>query len=153
ARQTGGASRGNFFTPPADNSAPRSATGGASRGSFFIPPADDNTAPQGSTGGASRGLDSASSDWADEAVVNTSDTARSNIYGVTEAATLISAAASMLAVMPESFYGTTLEARPTILVYVPASTADTAVFSLKQKLRTRCIRWRSRSLPQAVWWP
>ncbi len=39
----------------------------------------------------------------------------------------------MLAVLPESFYGTTLSSHPTILVYVPASPAAEAVFSLKDE--------------------
>ncbi|MEM6451005.1 MAG: DUF928 domain-containing protein [Cyanobacteria bacterium P01_D01_bin.105] len=95
-------------------------------GSFFTPPTD-NAAPQDATGGAARGV----YDENNEVSVATSGAARSNIYGVIEAASTASASASMLAVMPESFYGTTLEARPTILVYVPPSSADTAVFSLK----------------------
>ena len=41
----------------------------------------------------------------------------------------------MLAVMPDSFFGTTLEARPTILVYVPPSNAEEAVFSIKDEVK------------------
>ena len=41
----------------------------------------------------------------------------------------------MLAVMPDSFFGKTIEARPTILVYVPASDASEAVFSIKDEVK------------------
>lgn len=114
---TGGASRGNFFTPPADNAVPRSGTGGASRGESFTPP-PDNATPQNTSGGASRG--DASS--------------RSNAYGVTYSPEGV-AIPAMMAVMPNTFYGTTLEARPTILVYAPVSNAEEAVFSLKDEAK------------------
>jgi hypothetical protein len=41
----------------------------------------------------------------------------------------------MLAVLPNSFYGTTLAGHPTILVYLPASTAREVVFSLKDEAK------------------
>jgi hypothetical protein len=41
----------------------------------------------------------------------------------------------MLGLMPQSFYGTTIAAHPTILVYLPASEAQEAVFSLKDEER------------------
>ncbi|MEO1510259.1 MAG: DUF928 domain-containing protein [Cyanobacteria bacterium J06633_23] len=138
-----GIASATLFTPPTENSAPRSATGGASRGSFFVPPTD-NTAPQGSTGGASRGL----FDGPETAVAANSGNDRSNIYGEMILPTGSSAAASMLAVLPESFYGTTLEARPTILVYVPASNADTAVFSLKNEAKETVYNM-AISIPEA----
>ncbi|MEL6553980.1 MAG: DUF928 domain-containing protein [Cyanobacteria bacterium J06621_11] len=126
---TGGASRGGFFTPAPDNNAPSESTGGASRGDFFTP-APDNNAPSESAGGASRGdffTPAPDNDMPSETTGGMSGGSRGNTYGVTDAATV----ASMLAVTPDSFYGTTLEARPTILVYVPASNASEAVFSLK----------------------
>ena len=126
---TGGASRGGFFTPDPDNATPRGTTGGASRGDFFTPPAD-SAAPRGTTGGASRGGVEAST----EAMGTTNGSSRSNLYGET-AVVPISSMTSMLAVMPESFFGTTIEARPTILVYVPASNATEAVFSLKDEVK------------------
>ncbi|NJR39300.1 MAG: DUF928 domain-containing protein [Leptolyngbyaceae cyanobacterium CSU_1_4] len=92
------------FTPPADNTAPRSATGGASRGGFFTPPAD-NVAPRRAAGGAARG-DSDASTLAVKAIV-----------GLT----------------PQSFYGTTVLDRPTILVYLPDSAAQEVIFSLKDE--------------------
>jgi len=126
---TGGASRGGLFTPPARNGAARGTTGGASRGGFFSPP-PDAASPQGATGGASRGIFTDSS----EALATTNSSARSNLYG--ETSTLpTSIGTSMLAVMPDSFFGKTVQARPTILVYVPASNASEAVFSIKDEVK------------------
>ncbi|NJR65118.1 MAG: DUF928 domain-containing protein, partial [Leptolyngbyaceae cyanobacterium CRU_2_3] len=102
---SGGASRG-VFTPAPDNAAPRQASGGASRNGF-IPPSD-NTAPRTTVGGASR----------------------TNLYGYLPSQSG-DQALPMFAVTPQSFYGTTLVERPTILVYVPSSNAQDAVFSLK----------------------
>jgi Domain of Unknown Function (DUF928) len=42
---------------------------------------------------------------------------------------------TMLGLMPQSFYGTTISGHPTILVYLPASEAQEAVFSLKDEER------------------
>ncbi|MBE9062652.1 DUF928 domain-containing protein [cf. Phormidesmis sp. LEGE 11477] len=126
---TGGASRDSFFTPSSDNAAPQQATGGASRGEFFTPPTD--AFPQETAGGASRGLFPGANSEAGA----TSGSTSSNLYGRVTPATASSAAESMLAVVPDSFYGTTLEARPTILVYVPASNTNTAVFSLKDEAK------------------
>ncbi|WP_038019691.1 DUF928 domain-containing protein [Synechococcus sp. PCC 7335] len=148
---TGGASRGSFFTPPADNSAPRSATGGASRDNFFTPPTG-SSAPRDTASGASRGdflmlppeaTSPGSAEAApqglpigqNEAGATSSSNASSNLGGVIPTTIASPTAESMLAVVPSSFYGTTLEARPTILVYVPASDTDTAVFSLKNEAK------------------
>lgn len=150
---TGGASRGGFFTPPTDNSAPRQATGGASRGGLFVPP-PGRTAPQQSTGGASRGglfTPPPGRTAPQQAMGGASrgsfftpppersapqqsagGASRTNAYGAVASSLGLQ---SMLALMPESFYGTTLEARPTILVYVPASTAQEGVFSLKDEAK------------------
>jgi Domain of Unknown Function (DUF928) len=100
----GGASRGSFFTPPADNSAPRRAAGGASRGRFFTPPVD-NSAPRRAAGGAARGNSDAS----------------------------IPAVMMIVGLTPQSFYGTTVSDRPTILVYLPESEAQEVIFSLKDE--------------------
>ena len=148
---TGGASRGSFFTPPSDSGAPRDATGGASRDSFFTPPSDaasprgttggasrdsfftpppESGSPTGTTGGASRSIFNNSN----ESVESTTGSARSNIYGET-AVIPVSSTTSMLAVIPDSFFGKTLEARPTVLVYVPASNASEAVFSIKDEMK------------------
>ncbi|MEL6602244.1 MAG: DUF928 domain-containing protein [Cyanobacteria bacterium J06614_10] len=132
-RGTGGASRGNFFVPPSDNAAPGESTGGASRGGFFLPPSD-NAAPGESTGGASRGefFTPPSENGAPQESVGGG--ARSNSYGATHTTSQLTVS-SMMAVTPESFFGTTLEARPTILVYVPASNANEAIFTLKDEAK------------------
>lgn len=129
---TGGASRGAFFTPPPENATPVESSGGASRGAFFAPP-PENAAPQGgmSSGASRSGMFTATDDGA----TSVNGVSRSNAYGATAYAPAGAAAASMLAITPDSFYGTTLEARPTILVYVPASDASEAIFSLKDEAK------------------
>ncbi len=136
---TGGSSRGGFFTPPADNATPQNGTAGASRGNFFAPPAD-NAAPHNAAGGASRS-DSFAPPPENATPQNTSGgaargegLARSNVYGVTYSPEGVTIPA-MMAVMPDTFYGTTLEARPTVLVYTPASNAEEAIFSLKDEAK------------------
>ncbi|MEM6252574.1 MAG: DUF928 domain-containing protein [Cyanobacteria bacterium P01_D01_bin.156] len=155
-QSTGGASRGNWqFVPPSDNSAPQQSTGGASRDFGFIPPADnavphsntsggasrngfnfipppDSAAPRTSSGGASRDigfippLDNATpSDTAGGA-------SRTNSYG-TNSLLFQAVSDSMLAITPNSFYGQTLTARPMFMAYVPPSTIQQAVFSLKDE--------------------
>lgn len=127
----GGASRGSFFTPPPDNAAPRRTTGGSSRGGFFTPP-PESSAPRNATGGSSRG--EALFEPIDETAVLPNSAARGNVYGATHSATGLEVS-TLMAVMPSSFYGTTLKARPTILVYVPSSSANEAVFSLKDEAK------------------
>ena len=107
---TGGASRGNLFTPNKGNSAPRQATGGASRGNLFTP-AKGNNAPQQASGGASR----------------------LGTYYLNPSTVAAKGPAALIALLPQSFYGTTISQRPTILVYFPASNAEEAVFSLKDE--------------------
>jgi hypothetical protein len=141
-RAGGGASRGSFFTPPADSPAPQRAGGGASRGSFFTPPAD-SPAPRRAAGGAARGESPESPADpvapaapqrelfpAEEDSVQTMAPARGNEYGAAPGAPL-----GMLGLMPQSFYGTTIDERPTILVYLPVSEAQEIVFSLKDEAR------------------
>jgi hypothetical protein len=99
----GGASRNTFFNPPSDNSAPRRAAGGASRGTFFTPPAD-NPAPRRAVGAATRG----------EGAAGTANSA-------------------MKGLMPQSYYGTTVLERPAILVYLADSEAEEVMFSLKDE--------------------
>lgn len=124
---TGGATRGGFI-PPAENTAPQQATGGAARGGF-VPPSD-NAAPRQSSGGASR---DGFTPPPDNALPNsaTGGSARTNLYGhlPSQSGELV----SMLAITPESFYGTTLLERPTFLVYLPESGAVDAIFSLKDE--------------------
>ncbi|MEM9164303.1 MAG: DUF928 domain-containing protein, partial [Cyanobacteria bacterium P01_F01_bin.4] len=156
SRSTGGASRGNAqFVPPADTSGLGRASGGASRGSFnFIPPADQPSLGR-TTGGASRNdisfippagdgsLGRTSGGASRDAVFapptdNTSPqtaaggASRTNDYGMVNEL-LDASVVSMQAITPDNFYGLTLSAHPTILTYLPASPAHTALFSLKDE--------------------
>jgi hypothetical protein len=109
---TGGASRGSiFFKAPTGQGAPGQATGGASRGSVFFKPAKGQSAPLRASGGASR-------------------TGR---YDLTEANGPTGAAgpAAVMAMLPQSYMGNTISDRPTLMVYMPASAAHQASFSLK----------------------
>jgi Domain of Unknown Function (DUF928) len=127
---TGGASRG-IFTPGAGNRTPKQATGGASRGIFT--PGAGNRTPKQATGGAARGVftPNAGNSAPKQAAGGAS---RVGSYGL-DAANLVGASGSsaLTALLPQNFYGTTLAERPTILVYLPASTATEAVFSLKDE--------------------
>ncbi|MBW4507194.1 MAG: DUF928 domain-containing protein [Scytonematopsis contorta HA4267-MV1] len=100
---TGGASRGRLITPAQGNNTPSQPSRGTSRSNIFTP-ATQNTTPIRTTGGASR----------------------SNLPTAADAATLI-------AVLPQSYYGTTVSERPTIMVHIPASNAKESVFSIKDE--------------------
>ena len=95
------------FTPPDKNDAPSQATGGASRGGNLFTPSQDNSSPQQASGGA----------------------ARTGTYYVNPVAGEIGPAA-LIALLPQSFYGTTVSERPTIMVYLPISNAKEAIFSI-----------------------
>jgi Domain of Unknown Function (DUF928) len=111
SQATGGASRGSFFKAPKGQGMPGQATGGASRGSVFFKPAKGQSAPLRASGGASR-------------------TGR---YDLTEANGPTGAAgpAAVMAMLPQTYMGNTISDRPTIMVYLPASAARQASFSLK----------------------
>ena len=154
SQSTGGASRGNFFVPATGRSAPSQSTGGASRGNFFAP-APGRTAPSQSTGGASRGHlftptpgrsapsqaagGASRGDLFKPATGNGSPTktaggaSRVGTYYLNPSMVGAGGPAALIALLPQSFYGTTLSDRPTILVYLPASNAEKAVFSLKDE--------------------
>jgi Domain of Unknown Function (DUF928) len=129
---TGGASRGNLFTPAKDNSAPLEASSGASRGNLFTP-AKGNGAPQQASGGASRGdLFTPAKD--NSAPLEASGGAsRVGTYYLNPSTVAATGPAALVGLMPESYYGTTVSERPTIMVYFPASNAEEAVFSIKDK--------------------
>ncbi|MEC4811983.1 MAG: DUF928 domain-containing protein [Scytonema sp. PMC 1069.18] len=110
SQATGGASRGNFFTPASGKGTPQQASGGASRGNLFQP-ASGNGTPQQASGGASR--------------VGT--------YYLNPSIVRTEVPAALIALLPQNFYGTTVFEHPTILVYLPASNAEEAVFSLKDE--------------------
>ncbi len=105
------------FTPPANNGTPSQTTGGASRGSFFIPDSGKGV-PSQTTGGAARGS------------LFTPTVGKGTPRQATAGA---KSPAALIALLPQSFYGTTVSERPTILVYLPASNAKEAVFSLKDE--------------------
>lgn len=131
SQATGGASRGNYFTPPKGNSAPSQATGGASRGNLFTP-AKGNSAPQQASGGASRGdlFTPAKGNSSPQQASGGASRVGNNLNPAIVAA---DAPAALIALLPQSFYGTTVSERPTIMVYIPASNAEEAVFSIKDE--------------------
>ncbi|MDZ8189621.1 MAG: DUF928 domain-containing protein [Nostoc sp. ChiSLP02] len=129
---TGGASRGNLFTPPSKNSAPRQATGGASRGNLFTP-APGNGAPRQATGGASRGNLFTPAPGNSAPRQASGGASRVGTYYLNSSTIAAGGPAALIALLPQSFYGTTVSERPTILVYLPASNAQEAVFSLKDE--------------------
>ena len=129
---TGGASRGNLFTPNSRNAAPRYATGGASRGNLFTPNSR-NAAPRQATGGASRGelFTPASDKGAPQEA--SGGASRVGTYYLNPSTVGAAGPAALIALLPQSFYGTTVSERPTIMVYIPATNAEEAVFSLKDE--------------------
>ncbi len=132
SQATGGASRGSIFTPTAGKGAPRQATGGASRGSMFTPVTGKGT-PRQATGGASRGnlfTPVAGKGAPQQASAGAS---RVGTYYLNPSTVSATQPAALIALLPQSFYGTTMSERPTILVYLPASNAQEAVFSLKDE--------------------
>ncbi|MBD2435507.1 DUF928 domain-containing protein [Nostoc sp. FACHB-110] len=153
-QSTGGASRGNIFTPKQSNNAPRQASGGASRGNLFTPK-QSNNAPQQASGGASRGnlfTPKKGNSTPEQASAGASrgnlftpkkgssipeqasgGASRLGTYYLNPSTVAASGPAALIAVLPESFYGTTVSERPTILVYLPTSNAQEAVFSLKDE--------------------
>ena len=131
AQGSGGASRSGFqFVPPSDNSAPGNAAGGASRGDVFFIPHPDNAVPSRSSGGASR--DGVFIPSPDNSAPETSagGASRANDYGITYDL-FTGSSVSMLAVTPPNFYGLTISERPTFMAYLPTSSAQQAIFRLK----------------------
>jgi hypothetical protein len=128
---TGGASRGNIFTPTTGRQAPNQATGGASRGNIFAPVAG-RQAPNQATGGASRGNIFAPVAGRQAPNQAAGGASRAGIYYL-NASTVSAGPAALIALLPQNFYGTTVAERPTILVYLPDSNAEEAVFSLKDE--------------------
>ncbi len=127
---TGGASRGSMFKPAANRRAPQQATGGASRGSMFKPAPNSRTV-RGTVGGASRGTLFAPQAGNGSPNSAAGGASRVGVYPVDPSAVGAAGPASLMALLPPTYYGTTLAERPTILVYIPASQAEEAVFSLK----------------------
>jgi len=132
SQATGGASRGSFFTPKKGNGAPSQASGGASRGNLFTP-AKGNGAPQQATGGASRGnlFTPAKGNSAPQQA--SGGASRLGTYDLNPLGVATTGPAALIALLPQSFYGTTVSERPTVMVYIPASNAQEAIFSLKDE--------------------
>jgi hypothetical protein len=145
SRSTGGASRGANFVPR-NGSAPKATTGGASRGTIFKPTSGRRISqsvggasrgtlfkPTGrvlrATGGASRGKLFASSSAPKQTAGGASRDATSYVNPIEDT----QYPAAIMALVPQEFYGTTLSDRPSILVYLPESNAEEAVFSLKDE--------------------
>ncbi|NJM45837.1 MAG: DUF928 domain-containing protein [Alkalinema sp. RU_4_3] len=125
---TGGASRGQVkFRPNSRNAAPRQSVGGASRGVKFMP-APGGKSARSSYGGASRGVLFAPKKGKGMPRRSDGGASRTNLYGGYNNG---NESLNMQAMTPENFFGTTLEARPTIMVYLPESDAKEAVFTLK----------------------
>jgi len=128
----GGASRGKLFTPISGKGTPQKATGGASRGNLFTPVSGKGT-PQQAAGGASRGklfTPVAGKGTPQQANAGGS---RVGTYYLNPLTVSGKEPAAIIALLPQNFYGTTVSAHPTILVYLPASNAQEAVFSLKDE--------------------
>jgi hypothetical protein len=132
SQATGGASRGNFFIPTSGKGAPSQATGGASRGSLFTPIAGKGT-PQQATGGASRGSLFTPTSGKGTPQQASGGASRVGTNYLNPSTTGSVGPAALIALLPQSFYGTTVSERPTILVYLPTSNAEEAVFSLKDE--------------------
>ncbi|MDZ7962554.1 MAG: DUF928 domain-containing protein [Aulosira sp. DedQUE10] len=132
SQATGGASRGSLFTPASGKGAPSQATGGASRGSLFTPASGKGT-PRQATGGASRGSLFTPISGKGAPQQASGGASRVGTYDLNPSAVGATGPAALIALLPESFYGTTLSERPTILVYIPTSNAAEAVFSLKDE--------------------
>ncbi|MDX2240749.1 MAG: DUF928 domain-containing protein [Leptolyngbyaceae cyanobacterium bins.302] len=129
---TGGASRGNLFVPAAGSGAPTQTTGGASRNGIFTPAAGNST-PKQTTGGASRNpsFTPASGNGAPRQAA--AGASRQGTYSLNPSIVGAGGPAAIMALLPQSYMGMTVSAHPTILVYLPVSTAKEMVFSLKDE--------------------
>jgi hypothetical protein len=138
SQATGGASRGAVkFAPAGGQGAPSQATGGASRGSVFFQPAGGQGAPSQATGGASRGNILFKPAKGQSAPLRAAGGAsRTGRYDLTEMGNPTGAAgpAALMAMLPQSYTGNTISERPTLMVYLPASGAKSASFSLKNAM-------------------
>ncbi|NDJ24828.1 DUF928 domain-containing protein [Nostoc sp. B(2019)] len=132
SQATGGASRGSFFTPKKGNGVPSQATGGASRGNLFTPK-KGNGVPSQATGGASRGNLFTPKKGNGAPQQASGGASRVGTYYLNPSTVAATGPAALIALLPQSFYGTTVSERPTVMVYIPASDAQEAVFSLKDE--------------------
>jgi Domain of Unknown Function (DUF928) len=135
SQSTGGASRGGIkFAPPKGQGAPSQSTGGASRGSLFQPPKDQG-APSQSTGGAARGRLFQPVKGRGAPLRAAGGASRVGRYDLNMPTPNPAAGpAALIALLPQTYSGTTVSSHPTLMVYLPASTAKTAIFSLKDEV-------------------
>ena len=132
SESTGGASRGGLFVPkPGESNINRRATGGASRGSLFTPKPGESNINRRATGGASRGLFSPGSRQPIRQEGVSSGASRDGRRYLNYPYTNLEQPAAILALLPQSYFGTTVAQHAEILVYVPQSQARESVFSLK----------------------
>mgnify|MGYP001794221789 CR=1 FL=1 len=111
-----------MFSAPADNSAPSEARGGASRSSSFFTRKSGESAPRHGRGGASRsGLFARS----------TGESAPRHARAGGSRKGTDNQPAAILALLPQTYFGTTVYQRPEILVYLPQSEAKEGIFSIK----------------------
>ena len=150
-RDAGVSRRGLRFIPPADNTSPQRTASGASRVGFIPPP--NHPAPQKTASGASRQANNGDNHnvsfipppHAPAPQRTASGASRDGEiwYRESEGMALLEGAwqaATMVAVTPANAYGLTVSPRPTVMAYVPQSTAHTAVFSLKDDTHTVVYR-------------
>ncbi|MEO1428612.1 MAG: DUF928 domain-containing protein [Cyanobacteria bacterium J06633_8] len=153
SQATGGASRGGLFTPKPGESTlkRRGARGGASRG-LFTPKSGESTLNRGTTSGGSRGLFTPKSGkstlnrrsttgggsrgelfapQSSQAAPKNADAGASREGSFLSLQATVEQPAAILALLPQSYFGTTVSQRAEILVYVPSSQAVEGVFSFK----------------------
>ena len=129
-RTTGGASRGGLFTRKSDESAPNRTTGGASRNGLFSRKSGES-APQTTAGGASRNGVFTRKSGESTPQRTAGGASREGRRYLNVADTNIEQPAAILALLPQTYFGTTVSQRADILVYLPQSQAREGVFSLK----------------------
>ena len=118
------------FSAPTDSSVPSQATGGASRGGLFIRKSGES-APSQATGGASRdGLFTRSSGESAPQETAGGGSREGRRY-LNLPHTDTDQPTAILALLPQTYFGTTVSQQAEILVYLPQSQAIEGVFSLK----------------------
>ena len=116
------------FVPPADNEVPEaSSTSGAATRGTFIPPADNEVPEAASTSGAAT-----RSIFMSPGKGDISETLAADSAAPRSGACQSASATGLQALLPEQHnYGATVQARPTILMHLPATQATQGFFSLK----------------------
>ena len=126
----GGASRSGIFTRTSGESAPGQARGGASRSGIFSRTSGES-APGQARGGASRGDIFTRTSGSSSPGRTDSGASREGRRYLNNSNITMGEAPAILALLPQSYFGTTISQRPEILVYLPQTEAKESVFSLK----------------------